>query len=197
MFKSKNIKDFVEAQSILEDGVTNFYSGKTYSYKAVSTELRKLLCDTQGKKDISIFARMFPGVQLRPLSGYSLPESLKDGLVFSLPLESNYDGKGGIRASLVVENQFIYRNQWLDQSIAVPDLTIRKLIRSTSDKEGAHSDTDIEVIVQSINAIKIGKEDTYKYLIVAIGEYIGGVCNEIIEKQKLRERFSFLFGSNY
>jgi hypothetical protein len=198
MYKAKNIKDFIECQLILENAVSDFNSGKTFSYKTIGIELRKLLCDTKGKKDISIFARMFPGIQMRPLYGYSFPESLKEGLVCLVPMKMNYDGKGGMIASLSLDaNCLVYRNEWLDQSVLFQSLTIRNLIRSVSDREGAHSDFDIDSSIAEINGIKMGPEDTHKYLIVAIGEYIGIVIKQIIESQKLREKFSYLFNSNY
>lgn len=55
MVTDKNLNDLIESRDILTNAVKDFYKNKTFSYKTISVELRKLLCDTQGKKDKSLF----------------------------------------------------------------------------------------------------------------------------------------------
>jgi hypothetical protein len=118
--------------------------------------------------------------------------------MFSSPLKSQYDGKGGMIAHLSLNQEcHITKEEWLNQDIVLPGVTIKKFIKSISDKEGAHSDPDIEEIIKKMNGIKIGKEETYMYVIVAIGEYIAGIIHEIVVKEDLREKFKYLFQKNY
>jgi len=198
MISEKNVKDLLESEDILRNAVKDFYSGKSYVYKTISIELRKLLCDTQNKKDISLFGLMFPEIKIRALPDYNIPASLKEGLVMSMPLLSNYDGKGGMIATLSLNRScFVSKEEWLNQDLVNKDMTVGKFIRSISDKEGAHSDTTIDEYIKKINMFVIGNEDTYKYLIVAIGEYIANVIDEISKNTKLRISNEHLFKGNY
>lgn len=182
MVTEKNLNDLIEAKHIILNAVDDFYHGKSYAYKIVSVELRKILCDTNRKKDVSLFHRLFPDIKFLPISGYSLPDNLKHDAVYSLPLKIQYDGKGVSKASLSLDSSCrISKDEWIKQNIVDSEITIEQFIRSISDKEGAHSDPEIELFIRKVNSLRIGNEETYKYLIVAIGEYIAIIIDKIVE----------------
>src|SRR6185369_17176477 len=44
-----------------------YYGGSLHAYRPLAAEIRKLLCDSQSRKDVSLLPRCFPGIHLHPL----------------------------------------------------------------------------------------------------------------------------------
>ena len=51
---TKSEKDFEASFSVLASNIKSYYSGNKHAYRPVAVELRKLLCDTKNKDDISL-----------------------------------------------------------------------------------------------------------------------------------------------
>lgn len=187
----KAVDDFIATEEILTDSIRLFHEGRRESYRTVAVELRKLLCDG----DNSLLARLFSGLQLHPIQGYMNKEqeerwkkkfgrSIQDNLVFQIPATMHFDGKGGSRiVSLFdIKRDTIELEEWLSQPLLNKDITLRKFIRSISDKISAHSDKDYDDTLRLSRSVKLVKEDMHKQLTVAIGEYIIHIIGELMKE---------------
>jgi hypothetical protein len=174
----KDLNDFQASGNILAINIEMFHKGNRELYRVIAVELRKLLCD--GKQ--SLLTRLFPLAVLHPLRG-KLPESLKRGLVFHMPAKVEFDGQGGSRIVELfnIKAQPIPLQEWLEQDLFSPTVSIKELIRSVADKEGAHSDKEFNDTLKMSQSIKLVDEEIHKQHIVAIGEYILLVVNEAID----------------
>jgi hypothetical protein len=178
MPSQKDINDFQASGNILAINIEMFHKGNRDLYRVIAVELRKLLCD--GKQ--SLITRLFPLAMLHPLRG-RLPESLKKGLIFHMPAMVSFDGQGGSRIVELfnLKAQPIPLDEWLEQDLFNAHVTLKELIRSVADREGAHSDKEFNETLQLTHSVKLVDEEIHKQHIVAIGEYILKVVNEAIE----------------
>jgi len=176
--KAKN--DLNDSINILEDNVRLFHNGRIAAYRVIAVQLRLLLCDRN-----PLIPRVLKTVRLYPLLGYitkeendewkrKLGHSMKEGLVFQMPAMVHFDGKGGSRIEVLFDEgkQPIELEEWLDQDLFNKDITIRELIKSVANKEGAHSDPDYNETLKFTKSVKLVDEDIHIKFIVAIGEYI-------------------------
>ena len=177
---NKAINDLKDSIDILEDNVTLFHNGRISAYRVIAVQLRLLLCDRY-----ALIPRVCQTVKLHPLLGYIKKEendewkrkfghSMKEGLVFQMPAMVHFDGKGGSRIEVLFDErkQPIALEEWLDQDLFNKDITIRELIKSVANKEGAHSDPDYNKALKFTKSVKVVDKDIHIEFIVAIGEYI-------------------------
>jgi len=177
---NKAINDLKHSINILEDNVRLFHNGRISAYRVIAMQLRLLLCDRY-----PLIPRVFQTVRLHPLLGYITKEendewkrkfghSMKEGLVFQMPAMVHFNGKGGSRIEVLFDErkQPIELEEWLDQDLFNQDITIRELIKSVANKEGAHSDPNYNEALKFTKSVKLVDEDIYINFIVATGEYI-------------------------
>lgn len=177
---NKAINDLKHSINILEDNVRLFHNGRISAYRVIAVQLRLLLCDRY-----PLIPRVFQTVRLHPLLGYITKEendewkrkfghSMKEGLVFQMPAMVHFDGKGGSRIEVLFDErkQPIELEEWLDQDLFNKDITIRELIKSVANREGAHSDPDYNETLKFTKSVKLVDEDIHIKFIVATGEYI-------------------------
>ena len=100
--------------------------------------------------------------------------SLSNGLVFQMPAMVNFNGRGGSRVEVLVDEKRapIDLNEWLAQMLFSKEITIRQLIRSVANKVAVHSDEDYDKTLATTKSVKLVDEDIHIKFIVAIGEYI-------------------------
>lgn len=109
---------FSDALNILKRSVELAQNEQPAFYRVAAVQLRLLCCDTTRRHgdivDISLLARLLPGLRLAPLAGAHFNHSLP-----ALPLAA-----------------------WLEQPLPLePALTIRRLIRRVCEQDGgAHVD---------------------------------------------------------
>ena len=179
MPSKKDIEDCLASRNILAANIGMFHQGNRDLYRVVAVELRKLVCD--GKN--SLIPRLFPSAGFHPLRG-RLPDHLKEGLVFQMPAQIRFDGKGGSRIVAL----FNYRAEplpldaWLDQDLFNSTITIRELIRSVANKESAHSDKNYNDTLNFTRSVKLVDEEIHKQHIVAIGEYLLAMMTNTIKQ---------------
>lgn len=179
MPSNKDIEDFLASRSILATNIEMFHKGNRELYRVVAVELRKLVCD--GKN--SLVPRLFPLAGFHPLLG-RLPDNMKQGLVFQMPSEVHFDGKGGSKITALFDYraQPLSLGEWLDQDLFSRAITIRELIRSVADKESAHSDKKYNDTLSLTRSVKLVDENIHKQHIVAIGEYLLTVMTNTIKQ---------------
>src|SRR5690606_22640987 len=106
----------------------------------IAAELRKLVCDYQQGKDISLLPRCFPGMMLHPLVGS--PDMIDEHTTLYIPCSMYFDSKGGSDIDFLFDETKKPMNiaGWLEQPLFRQDVTVKRLIRSVADKEAAHAD---------------------------------------------------------
>jgi hypothetical protein len=89
--------------------------------------------------------------------------------------------------------------EWLDQPFFNEEITIRKFIRSVTDKLATHSDDEYNEILNKIRHGYINNAEVHEIYIASIGEYIFNLIepyirdNPFCEKEKQRIK-GYYFG---
>jgi hypothetical protein len=164
--------DFVASLAVLEANIELFQRGVKDTYRVVATELRKLLCD--GKN--ALLPRVFDSIRLHKLHWTYILErtpSLAEGLQILVPgrLEVR-DGKTHFELLFAPTQEQLVLEEWLQQPMLGPDLSIRELIRSVADKEGAHADPSYNDALVRAKSVKYVTDESHLQCIVGIAEYL-------------------------
>lgn len=149
------------------------YSGLLHTYRPIASELRKLVCDYQHGKDISLFPRCFPGVTLHPLVGSS--DMIDEHASLYIPCSMYFDGKGGSDIDFLFDEakEPMQVADWLEQPFFRKDITVKKLIRSVADKEAAHADEGKNSTLHLTRSFLFpGNDSLAAKAVVAIGRYL-------------------------
>lgn len=157
--------------------VSAYYAGSLHAYRPIAAELRKLLCDTQSRRDISLFPLCFPEIDLHTLAGNR--EMLDDLATLYIPSCMSFDGQGNSEVEMLFNESGVRLpiSEWLDQKFLNFNVTLRGFIRSVADKEAAHADKDMnDVLMLTKNVIFPGDETLSAKMIVAIARYIVKIC---------------------
>lgn len=157
--------------------VNAYYGGALHTYRPIAAELRKLLCDTKSRRDISLLPQCFPSMQLHPLIGSQ--SMVDEHTVLYIPGRMGFDGKGGsdIQVLFNESGQMLSVQDWLDQRLFSYNITLRDFIRSVADKEGAHADMEFnDTLRLTKSALFPGDESLEAKAIVAIARYIVNGC---------------------
>jgi len=169
---SKSETDFLASLTVLEAAITMYHCGVVDSYRLVATELRKLLCDRN-----ALLTRVRPGFQLHKLHWTEMLEtrpSLMNGLNYIMPgrLSVSQDGTSHFELTFAQSGALMDVEHWIEQPLFSADITVRELIKSVADKEGAHSDPDFNETLVHAKLVKYMRDDSHKPTIIAIGEYV-------------------------
>jgi hypothetical protein len=171
MFKSLN--DIEASFSVIASNIKDYYEGNKHAYRPIAVELRKLLCDTNKNKDISLLKRLFPDFRLRPL--YGSQNKIDKHTVFYVPGLVYSDGKGFSKIQELINEDApsLSIDDWLKQKLIDATTTVRDFIRSVADKEGAHSDREYNEILKKTKIVKISTDWAFcDQFIIVIGRYI-------------------------
>ncbi len=168
----KSINDFEASLAVIKTNTQAYYAGNLHAYRPVAVELRKLLCDTQGKSDNSLVKRCFSNIWLRPLSGDQ--KQIDEYTALYIPGQVLFDGQGGSRFTTLFNESgpSLPLNEWLQQKLFDASTTIRNFIRSVADKEGAHSDKSYNAILGKTKSVFLSDDTLAAKTIVAVGRYI-------------------------
>jgi hypothetical protein len=169
----------------MEDAIKLFQDGKVSAYKVIATQLRMLLCDKREGKQNALVPRLFQNFRLHPLLVSLTREryekykrkfghSSKDDILFHFHGMLQPNSKGGAKITKLFDEsrEPIELEEWLDQNLLNPEITIRELIRSVADKEAVHSDPDYNETLKSMKSFTLNREEIHIKYIVAIGEYV-------------------------
>jgi hypothetical protein len=193
MTESKAIDDLKATLNLLRDYIESYHQGKQYHYLGIAVQLRKLCCDTQRGAENSLLPKVLQGLTWHPiyesdskwLNELRTRESdPKARLILASPVVFS-TGSPGVHSVVDETLSPISLSPWLDQVIyygetidgTCGEVTIRELIRSTADKEGAHSDEDYNDTLRVVrgaftNSQFHGQEMIYISMLVRLGEYV-------------------------
>lgn len=171
---SKSENDFQASIQILEKNLEVYYSGTKEIYRVIATELRKLLCDRN-----PLLSRVRPEFRMHKLHFTDLlntmPESMKGSLDTFMPGRLTIKegtSKFELLFSKSDEGILMAPEDWIKQAIISPEITIRELVKSVADKEGAHSDPEYNDTLIKAKLTKYVSDESHIPIIVAIGEYL-------------------------
>ena len=169
---SKSEEDFQASIRVLEGTLGMYQGGLKESYRIVATELRKLLCDRD-----PLLIRVRPDFRLHKLHWTEVLErtpSLAEGLEIMLPgqLAVSSDGTYSFKLSFARSLTLMEPNQWVKQPFLSPQITVRELVKSVADKEGAHSDPDYNETLVRAKLVRYVKDESHIPSIIGIAEYL-------------------------
>lgn len=179
MNQEKVLKDLFATRDILATSIEVYHEGQEAFYRTIAVQLRILLAD----KGNSLIPRLFPHFSLHPLRGDQ--KKIDEHTVFYMPSRLNFDGKGGVNVEELFDESkgTIFLDQWLDQRLFNLNITIRELIKSVADKEGAHSDPEYNSTLNLTKKVMVANTPSDSLHVVAIGEYVLRVLDKVIENR--------------
>lgn len=157
--------------------VNAYYGGALHTYRPIAAELRKLLCDSQSRRDISLLPQCFPGMQLHPLIGSQ--SMIDEHTVLYIPARMSFDGAGGSDIQMLFNESgpMLSVPDWLDQRLFSYDMTLKEFVRSVADKEGAHADKELNDTLRLTKSVVFpGGESLAAKATVAIARYVVNGC---------------------
>lgn len=178
----KSQKDFQSAVSLLEDHLWLYHKGLSYHYRGIANQLWYLLCDT--KKDKILIKRIFPDIEFHPVLGNS-PDKNKEGTMNKIRdlLGDDYDLFPGLilgtknstprviglfdvkQATMKMEN-------WMNQPLLNPKISIRNIITAVRNGEAAHPDPEYNETLGRAKSFRPADIPSDELSIVSIGEYV-------------------------
>ena len=169
---SKSEGDFRASLSVLDANLDLYRRGTVDAYRVVATELRNLLCDRD-----PLLSRVCPGLRLHKLHWTAVLEaspSLANGLEHMMPgrLTVRPDGSSQFELLFARSHELLDVASWIRQPCLSPKITVRELIKSVADKEGAHSDPDFNETLVRAKLVTYVSNDSHIPVITAIGEYV-------------------------
>lgn len=186
--KKKTSKNLEESMAQIQDNIKLFKSGKHYAYKGIAIQLRLLLCDKTTKP---LLLKIFSAIAFHPLKievfRQTLSEKDRSSLIFAMSGTAHISPKGSELSDIFDKRGTpMMLEEWLNQKIILPNISIRDLILSTANKEAAHSDSDYNETLKTSKSINLGAEEMQGHYIIAIGEYVHEVITDVLT-QKTKE----------
>lgn len=168
---------FNASLQVIGVNVGAYYGGARHAYRPIAAELRKLLCDSQSRRDISLLPQYFPGIQLHPLVGSQL--MVDEHTFLYIPSRMSFDGRGSSEMEMLFNESgpTLPVSEWLDQRLFSYKMTLRDFIRSVADKEGAHADKEPNDALKLTKSVFFpGDETLAAKAIIAIARYLVNCC---------------------
>ena len=185
---TKSEQDFTESITLLHRYVEGYYAGDKEFYRPLATELRKLLCDTNRGKDTSLLSRVRPRLKLKRLLHTDMmtgertdpdmpPAPSMDNCVMLSQLDLSMDGTGLCIAKLQFQRKTFLMDvpSWVAQPFVVlggKHISIKELIKSVADKEGAHSDPNFDDTLLRTRSFQIVGDASHLPHLIAVADYI-------------------------
>lgn len=169
---SKSEDDFGASLDVMTVSIANYRTGVAASYRVVATELRKLLCDRN-----PLLPRVRPSLRLHKLHWTEVLEacpSLADGLEVMMPGRLSISAHGNSHFELLFakSGNLMAVEEWIQQPFFSPSISVRDLIKSVADKEGAHSDPDFNETLVRAKLVKYDRNESHMSAVVAMGDYL-------------------------
>lgn len=196
MSTEKSIIDLKASVRILACNIRLFHEGERELYRVIATELRKLLCEGQN----SLLVRLFPGLHLEYLDSLfnnQIYDNLKrdTGIDIKARLILHLPGKMIGHHSRVFDlfkhtGDYLPIDKWLEQPFMDTKITLQDFIKSVADKESVHSDKEYNSTLLKAKSAHIGSEEMHKPYIIAIGEYVLEVIEQLEKDHLIRDEIA-------
>jgi len=179
----KNKQDLINSFKLLETHMKTYEEGNFLIYQSMAVELRKLLCETNPSP---LLNRVIPNFKLHKLNFSKILEntpSLLEGLQNIMPGRMEKINKTIPIFTLLFskENEEMIINDWVDQIFFNEKISIRELIKSVADKEGAHSDKNYNNTLLYCKSWSFNDVESHILGIYAISKYVLAVFKKEYE----------------
>tara|TARA_B100002051_G_scaffold20339_1_gene15941 strand:+ start:171 stop:767 length:597 start_codon:yes stop_codon:yes gene_type:complete len=179
----KNKQDLKNSFTLLETHIGTYEAGNFLTYQPMAVELRKLLCETNPSPLIN---RIIPDFKLHKLHFVKILEntpSLLNGLQNVMPgrLEVINETIPIFTLLFSKEMEEMSVDEWVDQILFKEQITIRELIRSVANKEGAHSDKNYNDTLLHCRSWSFNETESHILGIYAISKYVLAVFKKEFE----------------
>ena len=181
----KNKQDLKNSFILLETHLKTYEEGNFLVYQPMAVELRKLLCERDPSPLIS---RVIPNFYLHKLHFAGILEnspSLLEGLQNIMPGRFEIINKNIPVFTLLFskEKKQMIIDAWVDQIFFNEKITIRELIKSVADKEGAHADKNYNDTLLYCKNWSFNNSESHILGIYAISKYILALFQNEYKKQ--------------
>ena len=179
----KNKQDLINSFKLLETHIETYGRGNFLVYQSMAVELRKLLCETNPSP---LLDRVIPDFKLHKLKFVKILEdtpSLLEGLQNVMPGRLEVVNKSIPVFTLLFSREMeeMSANEWVSQIFFKEDITIRELIKSVADKEGAHSDKNYNDTLLHCKGWSFNETESHILGIYAISKYVLAVFKKEYE----------------
>ncbi len=170
----KNKQDLINSFKLLEIHLNSYERGNFLLYQPMAVELRKLLCETRPS---SLLSRVIPDFHLHKLNFVKILEntpSLLKGLQNFMPGRLEIINQNVAVFTLLFSKDIEQMpvDNWVDQIFFKEGVTIRELIKSVADKEGAHSDKDYNNTLLHCKRWSFNDIESHILGVYAISKYV-------------------------
>jgi hypothetical protein len=208
MAEKWEMDEAIQCFKVIESSLRSIYAGEFHMYRALSTQLRILLCDSPKP----LLVRLFRNLELQRLADVRsyepgcFPENLAhlNSIMVSgtssvsiacMPFEATvyFNGVEDCHPLLDASGQMLNVEVWVDQVITVfPEpLTIRQLIRTVADRGGGahvHKSKDALLfgLVDEHTPTKLNQAALVIVAISKVMQHIGLAVVQLYERQGLK-----------
>jgi hypothetical protein len=82
------------------------------------------------------------------------------------------EGATRFSLSFAKTRELVPLEAWMEQPIFRPGVSVRDLVKSVADKEGAHSDPDYNATLAEAKSVLYGPDESHLHIIAGIAEYL-------------------------
>ncbi len=181
MEKYKAQENYARIIATIQDRCKLIFEGKTEHWASLAVDLYTLLI-SRGYNGKPLIEIIHPGITFHPImgpletAGKKALDELRDILG---PDHIMYPGKIAFRAGKFypiymfdIQAEPVPRNAWLNQPYLSGNITIKELLTSVRNKEGAHSDPNYNDTLLKTRFFKIAGHSIDVLGIASIAEYI-------------------------
>jgi hypothetical protein len=174
---NKTLVDYFASSENMRANLDLHYGGAYETYRVVAVELRKLLCDTNYGKDISLLPRVFPDLKLLRLEVAAIfdrrpeissihmhytPTRLAYPVGELPPFGLQFD-ETGVKLGI---------SDWVNQPFFSREITMKELIKSVADMEAAHSEEEYKGNLRLMRKFRYNDVESQVVTMLSIGEYL-------------------------
>lgn len=199
-------EEALECFRVIESSLRCIYAGEIHMYRALSAQLRILLCDSPKP----LLIRLFPNLELQALQSvkYFAPGEFPPELmhlnqiavaganpmaVSCMPFEARiyFNGVEDCKPLLTQDGSVLSVEKWCEQVISVHPVpvTVRQLIRTVADRGGgAHVHKSKDALLSGLQGMGVGKLNLAALMIIAVSrvmQQLGLSVVQLYEKNGL------------
>jgi len=179
----KNKQDLINSFKLLETHIKTYEEGNFLVYQPMAVELRKLLCETNA---YPLLDRVIPNFKLHKLNFAKILEntpSLLEGLQNVMPGRLEILNKTVPVLTLLFSKgmEQMSVDDWMNQIFFKEEITIRELVKSVADKEGAHSDKNYNDTLLHCKSWSFNETESHILGIYAVSKYLLAVFRKEYE----------------
>lgn len=192
-------EEAIECFRVIESSLRCIYAGEIYMYRALSAQLRILLCDSPKP----LLTRLFSNLQLQslqPVQSYqpgAFPPELGhinsvaisgagQFVISCMPFEAHlfYNGVEDCRPLLSANGALLPIDQWVDQIVSVHPVpvTIRQVIKTVADRGGgAHVHKSKDALLSGLRGMSPGKLHLAALVVIAVSKVMQQLGLSVIQ----------------